>query len=140
MCRALEAASRWRVASQATRVDAVILVAIVGMAAGFAVPRQADLARASRAVEAARDAVEATPGAVVPPHLRGDGYRGARSLGHGVGYRYPHDYPGGVVPQQYLPDAAAGRVLYRPGQEGAEARRAERLAEVDRRVGRPPRE
>jgi len=79
-------------------------------------------------------------GAVVPPHLRGTGYRGAESLGHGVGYRYPHDYPGGVVPQQYLPDAAAGVVLYRPGGEGAEAERAERLAALDRLVGRRPRE
>jgi putative ATPase len=93
-----------------------------------------------RAMEAAREAVEATPGAVVPPHLREAGYRGARSLGHGVGYRYPHDFPGGVVPQQYLPDAAAGCVLYRPGTEGDEAARAERLAALDRLVGRRPRE
>jgi putative ATPase len=93
-----------------------------------------------RAMEAAREAVEATPGAVVPPHLRGTGYRGAESLGHGVGYRYPHDFPGGVVAQQYLPDAAAGRILYRPGAEGQEAARAERLAALDRLVGRHPRE
>ena len=93
-----------------------------------------------RAMEAARAAVEGTPGAVVPPHLRGTGYRGAESLGHGVGYRYPHDFPGGVVAQQYLPDAAAGRILYRPGAEGEEAARAERLAALDRLVGRRPRE
>ncbi|MFH1330402.1 MAG: replication-associated recombination protein A [Actinomycetota bacterium] len=93
-----------------------------------------------RTMESAREAVEATPGAVVPPHLRGTGYRGAESLGHGVGYRYPHDFPGAAVAQQYLPDAAVGRVLYRPGSEGEEAARAERLAEVDRLVGRPPRE
>jgi len=93
-----------------------------------------------RAMEAARGAVEETPGAAVPPHLRGTGYRGAASLGHGVGYRYPHDFPGGVVAQQYLPDAAAGAVLYRPGREGDEATRAERLAALDRLVGRPPRE
>ncbi|MBM3695966.1 MAG: replication-associated recombination protein A, partial [Actinobacteria bacterium] len=93
-----------------------------------------------RAMEAARGAVEETPGAAVPPHLRGTGYRGAASLGHGVGYRYPHDFPGGVVAQQYLPDAAAGAVLYRPGREGDEAARAERLAALDRLVGRPPRE
>jgi putative ATPase len=93
-----------------------------------------------RAMEAARETVEGTPGAVVPPHLRGTGYRGAESLGHGVGYRYPHDYPGAAVEQQYLPDAAAGRILYRPGTEGEEAARAERLAALDRLVGRRPRE
>jgi putative ATPase len=93
-----------------------------------------------RAMEAARRAVEDTPGAVVPTHLRGTGYRGAASLGHGVGYRYPHDYPGGVVAQQYLPDAAAGQVLYQPGSEGEEAARARRLAAFDRAAGRPPRE
>jgi len=93
-----------------------------------------------RAMEAARRAVEDSPGAVVPPHLRGTGYRGAASLGHGVGYRYPHDFPGGVVAQQYLPDAAAGSVFYRPGGEGAERERAERLAALDRLVGRGLRE
>jgi putative ATPase len=94
----------------------------------------------ARAMAAAREVVEATPGAVVPPHLRGTGYRGAERLGHGVGYRYPHDFPGGVVPQQYLPDAAVGKVLYRPGGEGEEATLAERLAGFDRSMGRPPRE
>ena len=93
-----------------------------------------------RAMEAAHEAVEATPAAVVPPHLREAGYRGARSLGHGVGYRYPHDFPGAAVAQQYLPDAAIGRILYRPGSEGEEAARAERLAALERLVGRPPRE
>jgi len=94
----------------------------------------------ARAIEAARRAVADTPEARVPPHLRGTGYQGAESLGHGVGYRYPHDYPGGVVAQQYLPDAALGQVLYRPGGTGAEAALAERLAEVDREMKRPPRE
>jgi putative ATPase len=94
----------------------------------------------ARTIAAARRAVSETPGAVVPPHLRGTGYGAAESLGHGVGYKYPHDHPGGVVEQQYLPDAAAGRILYRPGQLGAEKARSERQAETDRRMGRPPRE
>ena len=38
--------------------------------------------------------------------------RGAAKLGHGVGYKYPHDYPGGQVEQQYLPDELAGTVYY----------------------------
>jgi putative ATPase len=94
----------------------------------------------ARTMKAARIAVEETPEATVPPHLRSAGYRGAARIGHGEGYRYPHDYPDAVVPQQYLPDAAAGRVLYRPGRAGEEDRLAERLADLDRRAGRPPRD
>jgi putative ATPase len=90
-------------------------------------------------IGAARRALEETPEAVVPPHLRSGGYPGAAALGHGEGYRYPHDHPGGLVSQQYLPDAAAGRILYRPGAEGDEAEMAKRLIEIDRRLGRPPR-
>ncbi|MCB2223583.1 MAG: replication-associated recombination protein A [Actinobacteria bacterium] len=92
-----------------------------------------------RAMGEARRAVEETPAATVPPHLRSTGYRGAEALGHGSGYRYPHDHPDSLVAQQYLPDEAEGRVIYRPGRTGAEARLAEHLAEVDRRMGRPPR-
>jgi putative ATPase len=67
----------------------------------------------------------------VPPHLRDAHYRGAAALGHGVGYVYPHDLPGGVAAQQYLPDALTGRTYYRPtrhGQEALWADVAERLA------------
>ncbi len=94
----------------------------------------------ARTISAAAALVVETPGADVPPHLRGTGYRGAELLGHGVGYLYPHDHPGGLVAQQYLPDAARGRHLYRPGRIGAEAATAERLDEIDRAMGRPPRE
>jgi putative ATPase len=45
-----------------------------------------------------------------PPHLRDASYPGARKLGHGVGYVYPHDHPD--TPQQYLPDELAGRRYY----------------------------
>src|SRR6185437_513785 len=49
-------------------------------------------------------------GAQPPPaHLRDASYRGAQKLGRGVGYKYPHDFPGGVADQQHLPDALAGR-------------------------------
>jgi putative ATPase len=94
----------------------------------------------ARTIAAAREAVQATPGATVPPHLRSAGHSGLRQFGDGVGYVYPHDHPDGIVPQQYLPDAAAGRVLYRPGTAGAERSIAERLAEIDRHMGRPPRD
>jgi putative ATPase len=89
-----------------------------------------------RVIAAARRAVEETAGATVPAHLRSTGYRGAESLGHGVGYLYPHDHAGGLVPQQYLPDEAVGLVLYRPSRIGAEEEVADRLLAIDTAMGR----
>ncbi len=57
----------------------------------------------------------------VPPHLRDGHYPGASALGHGSGYVYPHDVPGGVAAQQYLPDELMDRVYYQPSRHGAEA-------------------
>ncbi|MEY9856785.1 putative ATPase [Catenulispora sp. GAS73] len=58
----------------------------------------------------------------VPPHLRDAHYSGAQSLGHGKGYVYAHDVPGGVAAQQYAPDAVKDRRYYEPTRHGAEAR------------------
>lgn len=57
----------------------------------------------------------------VPVHLRGTGYAGARALGHGKGYLYPHDFPGHYVEQSYLPDGLPTRPYYEPTDEGKEA-------------------
>ena len=56
----------------------------------------------------------------VPKHLRDAHYPGAAKLGNGIGYLYPHDYPGGFVKQQYLPDALAGVKYYEPKPIGEE--------------------
>jgi len=88
-----------------------------------------------RTIANASTAVEETAQVVVPPHLRSTGYRGAADLGHGVDYRYPHDSPDGLVGQQYLPDGV-DVTLYRPKAIGAEERWAQRLAEIDDRMGR----
>lgn len=61
----------------------------------------------------------------VPAHLRDAHYGGAQKLGHGQGYQYPHDLPGGIAAQQYAPDAIHGRRYYRPTRYGTEARYAE---------------
>ena len=61
----------------------------------------------------------------VPPHLRDAHYAGAAKVGHGRGYVYPHDEPGGVAAQQYPPDGVLGREYYRPTRHGAEGRLAE---------------
>ena len=79
-------------------------------------------------IRKARDAVEETAGADVPVHLRSAAYAGAKELGHGVGYRYPHDYEEHVVAQQYLPDEAVGRALFTPVDQGDEAGIRERVA------------
>lgn len=50
----------------------------------------------------------------MPIHLRDRHFKGAQSLGHGSGYAYPHDYPEGLVDQQYLPDELLGTRYYVP--------------------------
>lgn len=56
----------------------------------------------------------------VPQHLRDTSYHGAKTLGNGQGYKYPHDYDRHYIPQQYLPDNLKDRVYYRPSEEGYE--------------------
>ena len=56
----------------------------------------------------------------VPLHLRDASYLGASALGHGKGYKYPHDYPGHHVKQQYLPSELEGAKYYIPTGQGAE--------------------
>ena len=56
----------------------------------------------------------------VPVHLRDTHYRGAAQLGFGEGYRYPHDYPGHWVAQEYAPSEARGFPYYVPGELGFE--------------------
>ncbi|MBO8137366.1 MAG: replication-associated recombination protein A [Desulfotomaculum sp.] len=63
----------------------------------------------------------------VPLHLRDAHYSGAVKLGHGINYKYPHDYPGGWVQQQYLPDKLVGVEYYRPKNYGVEQKLKEKL-------------
>ena len=76
--------------------------------------------RAALGIWNAREDVRNGVGGEVPPHLRGTGYRGAATLGHGEGYVYPHDDPRGWVEQQYGPDDFGGRVYYEPSDHGFE--------------------
>ena len=70
----------------------------------------------------------------VPKHLRDAHYPGAKRLGHGKGYVYPHDDPIGVVPQEYLPDPLRGAVYYEPTEHGNEREVSSRLAKLRRIV------
>lgn len=71
----------------------------------------------------------------VPLHLRDAHYAGAKRLGHGKGYRYPHDSEAGILPQQYLPDELDGRRYYEPKSLGAERDVAARLERIRRILG-----
>jgi len=66
----------------------------------------------------------------VPLHLRDAHYPGAKRLGHGKGYRYPHDDERGVLKQQYLPEELGGTEYYRPTEHGNERDVAARLAKL----------
>jgi putative ATPase len=79
------------------------------------------------AIDAALADVRAGLARTVPPALRDAHYGGARQLGHGKRYRYPHDAAEGVVTQQYPPDELVGRDYYQPADRGAERYLAERL-------------
>jgi len=63
----------------------------------------------------------------VPTHLRDGHYSGAEKLGNAIGYKYAHDDPDGVVPQQYPPDELVGVDYYQPTTHGAEREIATRL-------------
>ena len=87
---------------------------------------------AYKAVDAALDDVRREGNQPPPAHLRDANYRGAKELGHGTGYKYPHA-SGGWVEQQYLPDRLSGRRYYVPIR-GVESRLAARLEETRRRA------
>jgi putative ATPase len=89
---------------------------------------------ATRAIGAAISDVRAGRGGGVPRPLRDSHYQGSRGLGHGIGYRYPHDDPRGVVTQQYAPDDLAGTDYYQPSSHGAERDVAARLPVLRRIV------
>ena len=81
----------------------------------------------TNALGAAMNDIRAGKAGLVPPHLRDGHYSGAAKLGNAQGYRYPHDDPDGVVPQQYPPDEVVGVDYYKPTSHGAEREIAGRL-------------
>jgi putative ATPase len=81
---------------------------------------------ATLAIGAARKDVREGRTLPVPKHLRDANYRGAEQFGHGQEYKYSHDYDGGVVDQEYLPEE---RRYYEPTDRGYEAILQQRLAE-----------
>jgi len=123
-----------------TAVAAQQAVAMIGMPESGLILAEAALAVAtapkSNAVTVALNEsladVRAGKAVAVPAHLRDAHYAGAEGLGHGKGYRYPHDFPHAVVGQQYLPDELEGSRYYRPTGNGFEKQLASRLEAVRR--------
>lgn len=74
---------------------------------------------ACNAIFAAMDSVKNVK-TTVPVHLQDAHYRGSADLGHGVGYKYAHDYPNHYVKQQYLPDEIKDEKFYIPSENGYE--------------------
>lgn len=66
----------------------------------------------------------------VPLHLRDAHYQGASQLGHGRGYKYPHDYDVAWVPQQYLPDPLQGVKYYQPKDLGVEQKMKDKVGKL----------
>ena len=75
---------------------------------------------ACNAIFAANEVVRSTVTSKVPAHLQDAHYKGSAKLGHGIGYKYAHDYPNHYVKQQYLPDGLEDSRFYEPGDLGYE--------------------
>ena len=121
-----------------TAVAAAQVVALVGMPEARLALTQATIHLATApksngvvaAIGAALADVDAGKAGAVPAHLRDAHYSGAKGLGSGVGYRYPHDDPDGVVPQQYPPDDLVGVDYYQPTDHGFEREISARLGKL----------
>ena len=83
-----------------------------------------------RALEVVKDVALSGAGLEVPAHLKDAHYKGAAKLGHGLDYKYAHDYPEHYVQQQYLPDALMGRHFYEPTEMGYEKHMREHLERI----------
>ncbi len=75
---------------------------------------------AVNAIGAAMKVVETEKTATIPPYLKDAHYKGAEKLGHGIGYKYAHNYKNHYVKQQYLPDEIKDYVFYVPSDNGYE--------------------
>lgn len=82
---------------------------------------------ATNAIYKAMDVVKNTMTDAEPAYLQDAHYGGSAKLGRGIGYKYPHDFPGHYVKQQYLPDSVEGTVFYEPSDQGREVEIKKRL-------------
>lgn len=78
------------------------------------------------AIDSALEDVKKHRDSGIPPYLMDTHYKGAANLGHGVGYKYPHNF-GGFIKQQYLPNSHKDRTYYNPTSNGTEVKIKDRL-------------
>lgn len=84
------------------------------------------------AIEQAMSVVKSTATEPIPTHLQDAHYKSAGKLGHGVGYKYAHNYKNHYVKQQYLPDSLQGSHFYEPTDNGYEAKIREHMNRIKR--------
>ncbi|MDQ3296587.1 MAG: replication-associated recombination protein A [Myxococcota bacterium] len=89
--------------------------------------------RALTTYAAARKLVREKGTLPIPARYRPGSTATDRAMGHGQGYKYPHDFDGNYVPEDYLPDAIVGEQIYEPCDSGFEAELGERLATIARK-------
>jgi len=120
-------------------VDALRAFELVGLPEGVLPMTQAAAFLAScpksnstlKAYSSARQAVLEKGALPVPLKLRNAPTPLMKSMGYSGGYKYPHNFEGNYVPEEYLPDELRGSKFYEPGDSGEEARIKERLAALD---------
>ncbi len=118
-------------------VSAFNAVNVIGMPEGRIVLSQAAIYMATApksdksylAIDSALADIREKEVGDVPRHLKDGHYPGAKKLGNGIGYKNPHNYKGGKVHQQYLPDEFKDKVYYRPTENGYEKTIKERMEE-----------
>ena len=84
------------------------------------------------ALEKATQAVEEFGNLPIPPHLQDAHYKAASKLGHGVGYKYSHNYKNNYVEQQYLPYELTDTEFYKPSSNGYEVKIDEHMKRIKR--------
>ena len=85
------------------------------------------------AIFQAMDTVKNTGNLPIPTHLQDAHYKSAAKLGHGIGYKYAHDYPDNYVKQQYLPYELSGKEFYNPSGNGYEVKIREHMKRLKSR-------
>ena len=85
------------------------------------------------AIENAQHTLRETGNLPIPPHLQDAHYKSAAKLGHGLGYKYAHDYPDHYVKQQYLPYELNGKEFYSPSGNGYELKIKDHMRKLKNR-------
>ncbi|MGN0165397.1 MAG: replication-associated recombination protein A [Lachnospiraceae bacterium] len=90
---------------------------------------------AYKAVNAALDAVQNENAGAIPAYLMDSSYKGAAKLGHGLDYKYPHNFPNHYCEQEYMPSGMEGRTFYELNEQGYEKTIKERMEKIRNECG-----